>query len=82
VQGNVPASMLGKSIISLDMPALLAGTKFRGEFEERLKGVRSVCYCLLFCDTWRAFGCCCTGTGICSCKSFDPGLVPPVVWAS
>jgi hypothetical protein len=72
VEGNVPASMLGKSIISLDMPALLAGTKFRGEFEERLKGVRSACYCLLFlfCDTWRAFGCCCTGTPkICSCRS-------------
>lgn len=39
VERNVPASMLGKSIIALDMPALLAGTKFRGEFEERLKGV-------------------------------------------
>jgi ATP-dependent Clp protease ATP-binding subunit ClpA len=40
VEGNVPASMMGKTILALDMPALLAGTKFRGEFEERLKGVR------------------------------------------
>ncbi len=39
VDGNVPDSMRGKRILSLDMGALVAGTKFRGEFEERLKSV-------------------------------------------
>lgn len=39
VDGNVPESMMGKRILSLDMGALVAGTKFRGEFEERLKSV-------------------------------------------
>lgn len=39
IDGNVPESMMGKRILSLDMGALVAGTKFRGEFEERLKSV-------------------------------------------
>ncbi len=39
VDSNVPDSMRGKKILSLDMGALVAGTKFRGEFEERLKSV-------------------------------------------
>ena len=39
VRGDVPASLKDKTIFSLDMGALIAGAKFRGEFEERLKAV-------------------------------------------
>ena len=39
VKNDVPASLQGKHIYELDMGALLAGAKFRGEFEERLKAV-------------------------------------------
>jgi ATP-dependent Clp protease ATP-binding subunit ClpB len=39
VSGDVPASLQGRSLVSLDIGALIAGAKYRGEFEERLKAV-------------------------------------------
>ncbi|MGD8617626.1 MAG: ATP-dependent chaperone ClpB [Gammaproteobacteria bacterium] len=39
INGEVPEGLKGKRLLSLDMGALIAGAKFRGEFEERLKGV-------------------------------------------
>ncbi|MCK5737488.1 MAG: AAA family ATPase, partial [Spirochaetaceae bacterium] len=39
VEGDVPDSLKGKRLLVLDMGSLVAGAKYRGEFEERLKGV-------------------------------------------
>ena len=41
VEGKVPEPMLGSTVYSLDMGSLLAGTKYRGDFEKRLKGIVS-----------------------------------------
>ena len=38
-EGDAPRTLLDKRIISLDLTSLVAGTKYRGQFEERIKGV-------------------------------------------
>jgi len=52
--GDVPDTLKGKRLVTLDMGALVAGTKYRGEFEERLKKVieeiKSSGNCVLFID--------------------------------
>jgi len=54
VSGDVPESLRGRRLLTLDMGALVAGTKYRGEFEERLKKVidelKSASDCALFID--------------------------------
>ncbi|MFF8904775.1 AAA family ATPase [Streptomyces olivaceoviridis] len=39
VSGEVPKTLAGKRLVSLDLAGMVAGTKYRGEFEERLKKV-------------------------------------------
>ncbi|MCG3776188.1 MAG: Negative regulator of genetic competence ClpC/MecB [Nitrospira sp.] len=54
VSGDVPDTLQGRRLVSLDMGALVAGTKYRGEFEERLKKVieeiKSSGNCVMFID--------------------------------
>src|SRR6185295_8156230 len=55
VNGQVPEGLKNKRVLSLDMGALIAGAKFRGDFEERLKGVlndlaKQECQVILFID--------------------------------
>ena len=54
VAGDVPETLEGKRIVTLDIGALVAGTKYRGEFEERLKKVidelKAAGNCILFVD--------------------------------
>ncbi len=39
IEGNVPQNLVGKRVISLDMGSMVAGTKYRGQFEERVKSI-------------------------------------------
>jgi len=54
VAGDVPETLEGKRLITLDMGAVVAGTKYRGEFEERLKKIideiKSAGNCIIFID--------------------------------
>ena len=54
IAGDVPDTLLGKRMLTLDIGSLVAGTKYRGEFEERLKKVieeiRTSKNCILFID--------------------------------
>ncbi|MFY9457632.1 MAG: AAA family ATPase [Candidatus Spechtbacterales bacterium] len=59
VAGDVPDSIRGRDIVALDIGALVAGTKYRGEFEDRLKAVikeieRSAGHIILFIDELHA----------------------------
>ncbi len=54
IGGNIPESLQGKRLVTLDIGSLVAGTKYRGEFEERLKKVieelKGAGNCMLFID--------------------------------
>ena len=54
IKGEVPEMLQGRRIVTLDIGSLVAGTKYRGEFEERLKKVieelKSASNCILFID--------------------------------
>jgi ATP-dependent Clp protease ATP-binding subunit ClpC len=54
INGDVPETLLGKRLVTLDIGSLVAGTKYRGEFEERLKKiieeVRTAGNCVMFID--------------------------------
>jgi ATP-dependent Clp protease ATP-binding subunit ClpC len=54
VAGDVPETLEGKRLVTLDIPSVVAGTKYRGEFEERLKKiieeVKGAGNCILFID--------------------------------
>jgi ATP-dependent Clp protease ATP-binding subunit ClpC len=54
VAGDVPETLVGKRLINLDIPMVVAGTKYRGEFEERLKKIieelKTAGNCILFID--------------------------------
>ena len=43
IEGNVPAKLLNKEIYLLDMASVVAGTQFRGQFEQRMKGIITEC---------------------------------------
>ncbi|MGB8509431.1 MAG: ATP-dependent Clp protease ATP-binding subunit [Pyrinomonadaceae bacterium] len=79
-QGDVPEALKGAEMYALDMGALLAGTKYRGEFEQRLKGVINALKkrpnCILFIDEIHTI----VGAGAVSGGSMDASnIIKPVL---
>ncbi|MCA1592050.1 MAG: ATP-dependent Clp protease ATP-binding subunit ClpA [Acidobacteria bacterium] len=79
-QGDVPEALKGVEVYALDMGALLAGTKYRGEFEQRLKGVigalKKKPNCILFIDEIHTI----VGAGAVSGGSMDASnIIKPVL---
>ena len=82
-RGEVPKTLIGASIYALDMGALLAGTRYRGDFEERLKGVlkslQKIDRAILFIDELHTIVGAGSTTGgtwmprICSSRRLPPG---------
>lgn len=82
ISGNVPSTLANAEIVSLDLGSMLAGTKFRGQFEERLKGVIKTLekrpQCILFIDEIHMI----VGAGASSGGSIDASnLLKPVLGA-
>ncbi len=80
VEKNVPKSLQDKVVYSLDIGALIAGTKFRGDFEERLKGVldevKKLGNCIMFIDEIHMI----LGAGSSSGSTMDAGnLLKPML---
>lgn len=79
-RGEVPEALRGAKVFSLDMGALLAGTKYRGEFEQRLKAVIAALKkqenCILFIDEIHTI----VGAGAVSGGSMDASnIIKPVL---
>ncbi|HZB46666.1 MAG TPA: ATP-dependent Clp protease ATP-binding subunit ClpA [Pyrinomonadaceae bacterium] len=79
-QGDVPDALKGAEVFALDMGALLAGTKYRGEFEQRLKAVigalKKKPNCVLFIDEIHTI----VGAGAVSGGSMDASnIIKPVL---
>jgi ATP-dependent Clp protease ATP-binding subunit ClpC len=83
VAGEVPEVLQGKRIIALDIGALVAGTKYRGEFEERLKRVideeKNAGNCILFIDEMQTI----VGAGAAEGAVDASNLLkPPLLWTT
>lgn len=81
VKGDVPTTLRGTRVISLDIGALVAGSKYRGEFEERLKAVLSEVQqaqnIILFIDEIHLVRALHPFLPICRLPPLYPDLIPP-----